>query len=65
MKRKTWKDRRCRHGRPPIFRAQYDIIHCDVPGCWETGLRGCGFVSVLDRSGLEAALKAFKMKSER
>jgi len=43
-KRKTWHDRKCRHGNFATTRCQYDFIHCDKPGCWDDVLRAVGFV---------------------
>lgn len=43
-KRKTWRDRKCRHGNLATTRCQYDFIHCDRPGCWDETLRRVGFV---------------------
>lgn len=41
-KRKTWKDRRCEHGKPPVWRHQIDLSHCDTPGCYDAALAQCG-----------------------
>ena len=41
-KRKTWRDRRCHHGRPPQTRIIYDVIHCEEPGCWREVLASAG-----------------------
>ena len=60
-KRKTWHDRKCRHGNFATTRCQYDFIHCDKPGCWDDVLRAVGFVRqtpLLDAApDLLAALK--------
>lgn len=42
MKRKSWRDRRCTHGRVPKWRVKVDLIHCSEAGCFEKALESAG-----------------------
>jgi hypothetical protein len=41
-KRKTWRDRRCFHGKAPDYRVQLDLAHCKRPGCLDAVLAKVG-----------------------
>ena len=45
-KRKTWRDRRCAHGNTPEWRAEYDIVTCNEPGCFDLAGKRLGLQSI-------------------